>query len=662
MSNKREIIQLNANIVKCAQNETENSNEYIVSVASEAKVEQWMGALWLSCADGAVDFSRVENGNAFITWDHDYSRLPLGKINDVYIKNNKVLVKFQFDTNSGDEFALQIKNKVDNGFIANVSVGAEINKAVEVEAGDTVGSITADEAGRVITNWTLYEFSFCNYPANNEVGVERFHNEGVSPTEDNTTTTKVENEEESEMPPKEDGAVATVDTAQETVNAEEITLIERKRTADILTFGKQMNEDVSEYVAKGASYAETVQAVMLARETKKAEEQSKADDSTPATVTVGAEKFEKQKDAITTALLHRAGFKKAEGDAGEFANIPLFEVARFALEKNGKQVDKYANAATITKELFKGTSFMSAADFVSIMDNVANKAAMMPTRPVETTYEQITQTTMNKDARPVNLYDWSGTGVLPEVHWEGEITYDYMNDMGITNEPKPYAKIMGVTEQMIINDDVGFFELFTNSFVQAGRRTVEKLLYTGFFLGNPNVQFDGLPLFAEVTTPAENTRRTTNIYKTASGTGTATLDAISGAYQLMAAQMSFGKDQELLGLMPRYIICSPMLYPQMDLLTHSTTNPEQPNPAVGVPSYVNGLTVIRSKYLTGDTWYAMADPVECPVFDIIRIEGYEGPQVSARESFTRLALEMRVLEYFGLSVVNPKGIVKVEKG
>ena len=661
MSNKREVIQLNASIVKCSQNDTDNSNEYIVSVASEAKVEQWYGALWLSCAEGAVDFSRVKNKNAFITWDHDYSRLPLGKIDDAYIENGKVLTKFQFDTESGDEFALQIKNKVDNGFIVNVSVGAEINESTFVEAGDTVGSITADEAGRVITNWTLYEFSFCNYPANNEVGVERFHNEGAPPTENNTTT-KVENEEESEMPPKEDEAVATVDTAQETVNAEEITLTERKRTADILTFGKQMNEDVSEYIAKGASYSDTVQAVLLARETKKAEEQSKADDSTQVRATVGVEQFEKQKDAITTALLHRAGFKKAEGDAGEFANIPLSEVARFALEKHGKQVDKYANAATITRELFKGTSFMSAADFVSIMDNVANKAAMMPTHPVVTTYEQITQTTINKDARPMNLYDWSGTGVLPEVHWEGEITYDYMNDMGISNEPKPYAKIMGVTEQMIINDDVGFFERFTNSFVQAGRRTVEKLLYTGYFLGNPNVQFDSLPLFTDVTTPAEGTRRTTNIYKTASGTGTATLDAISGAYQLMAAQMTFGKDQELLGLTPRYIICSPMLHPQLELLTRAITNPEQPNPAVGVPSYVNGITVIKSNYLTGDTWYAMADPAECPVFDIIRIEGYEGPQVTVRESFTRLALEMRVLEYFGLSVVNPKGIVKVEKG
>jgi len=70
---------------------------------------------------------RTENfmKNPVLLWAHDYmgDRLPIGKVTSIRAMKSKMKVRVEFDDQ--DDFAMQVKSKLDRGFLNTVSIGWE---------------------------------------------------------------------------------------------------------------------------------------------------------------------------------------------------------------------------------------------------------------------------------------------------------------------------------------------------------------------------------------------------------------------------------------------------------------------------------------------------------------------------------------------------------
>ena len=70
---------------------------------------------------------RTENfmKNPVLLWAHDYmgDRLPIGKVTSIRALKSKMKVRVEFDDQ--DDFAMQVKSKLDRGFLNTVSIGWE---------------------------------------------------------------------------------------------------------------------------------------------------------------------------------------------------------------------------------------------------------------------------------------------------------------------------------------------------------------------------------------------------------------------------------------------------------------------------------------------------------------------------------------------------------
>ena len=88
-----------------------------------------------------------------VFYQHDTYNLPIAKIENLRIEDNKLKGTAVFDTD--DEFAMKIFKKVQNGFLESLSVGINVLETKEV-----------DESNIEVTLWELLEVSFVNIPAN----------------------------------------------------------------------------------------------------------------------------------------------------------------------------------------------------------------------------------------------------------------------------------------------------------------------------------------------------------------------------------------------------------------------------------------------------------------------------------------------------------------
>lgn len=92
------------------------------------------------------DFTNY-NKNPVLLWGHDYKTLPIGAVTSLRVEGGAVIAKGVF---ARSEFAQEVRELYDDGFIKTVSVGF----------------IPHERNGNVITKAELLELSFVSVPAN----------------------------------------------------------------------------------------------------------------------------------------------------------------------------------------------------------------------------------------------------------------------------------------------------------------------------------------------------------------------------------------------------------------------------------------------------------------------------------------------------------------
>ena len=338
--------------------------------------------------------------------------------------------------------------------------------------------------------------------------------------------------------------------------------------------------------------------------------------------------------AMEAALVHRlTGGRSLEGEAREFRSFSLVEMARELLNARGfktrglSRFDIVGAALAVPPETqVRSGGAMSTSDFPSILANVASKLLRASYEAAPQTFRPLVRVVPAPDFKQVSRVQLGEAPQLERVAEHGEFKRGKIGDAAEKYALATYGKIVGLTRQAIINDDLSAFQTLTRAFGIAAAN-VESDLVWGIFIANAAMS-DGVPLFHASK-------------RNHAAPGAAISVASMGAgRQAMRLQTGLdGKTQ--LNLQPATIIGPTALQTTIEQLLTSIT-PRQTSDAV--PAAMQMLTPVTEPRLdaaSATAWYLAANPAQADVIELAYLEGQEGLYTETRVGFDTDMLEVK---------------------
>ncbi|WP_395698731.1 prohead protease/major capsid protein fusion protein [Methylocella sp.] len=315
--------------------------------------------------------------------------------------------------------------------------------------------------------------------------------------------------------------------------------------------------------------------------------------------------------------------------ARQFTGMSLPDLARDSLRQRGAPTTGLS-AATIVERALNTTS-----DFPLLLgDTVGRTLRQVYTAAVPGIDQAAAQRTA-KDFRAQHRLMFSALQTLELVNESGEFTSGGMMEAQESYRLQTWGRIIGLTRQAMVNDDLGAFAGVTRQMGQSAARLKASML-AGLLASNPDMS-DGKTLFHADhgnVTPALNLEDPYNI---------------DVARRLMRRQT--GLDGKPIAVTPKYLIVAPELETQAEQILASLT----PRQVADVNPFSGKLTLIVDPYLTGLQWYLAADPAQIDGLEYAYLEGAEGPQVETQVGFDVDGVRFRVRLDFGCGFVDWRG-------
>jgi hypothetical protein len=669
---------------------TARTVELVWTTGARVRRSGWDGP-WLeelSLDDGAVDLTRL-NGGANLLAGHNAWGLNgiIGVVESAWLApradgNREGRAKVRL---SGEQADAPILRKIADGIIRHVSVGYITHQLDEVDPGD---ARKKQPPVFRATRWEPVELSFCAVPADAGAGI-RSDDDGAGypclvtrgntmddPTAvvDRRKTDKRSprgvraaagdppdpggDDPQKEPPPPppppdpkdpdddDDGddlkAAAADDRATKAERARIAEITQSVRTAGLpAKFADPLIQDGTPVLdAQRAIFAEL--------------RKGQAPVSRTVVEVVSGHDFQKMRDGIVEALLHRVDPRKPLTDLGRgWRGMTLRELGRECLHARGIRTRGMAPLELaawalglparmddqMTREGPHG--FLTTSDFPLLLANVGRA-----------------QLTAGYTAAPRTFPPWTRPGTLPDFRSTQRVSLgmgpkflkvqehgEYMRGRLVESPAAPikldkFGRILAFTREAMLNDDVGLFaripQLFGNSAAQMESDVVYAILTS-----NP-VMADGFALFS---TQHGN-------LMTAGPINVAT---VATARAAMMGQKS--PDGIYLGITPQFLIVGPQQEPYaLQFLA--------PIAIVGAPTDVipgayKSLQLIVDPRITDLAWYLAASPDQVDTIEYDYLEGTgQGPTLETREGWDIDGQEYKAREEFAAGAIDYRGLVK----
>ena len=350
------------------------------------------------------------------------------------------------------------------------------------------------------------------------------------------------------------------------------------------------------------------------------------------------------RDAATTAIMHRAdpGNVEMTSDAREFRGMSLLEQARHVLERGGVSTRGMSRMELATAAFQTRAGAMSTSDFPAILANVANKTLRRAYEDTPRTFAMWARRATISDFKPVNRTQIAGA---PDLRWiaeNAEYTYGAISDGKETYNLATYGRIVAITRQAIINDDLDALTRIPASFGAAAADLESDLVYA-ILTGNPTMA-DGTALFHA---------NHGNL-----GTAAAVTEAALGeAYKLFGKQK--GLEGRPISVLPSYIITPPG---SRAIEARKQVTATTPNSTADVNTFANRLQVVEEPRLipaTGaDPWFLAADTARIDTVEYAYLDGQEGVYTETRVGFEIDGVEIKARHDFATKAIDWRGLFK----
>lgn len=628
------------------------------------------------------------NGGAPLLNNHNADSLAdvIGVIESATVDGIRGIARIRF---SEREDVRPIVKDVQDGIIRNISVGYQVFEYEEVskkESSGIVGSKDGDEEDGYRTfravDWEPMEISLVGIPADagaqvrqealktnkcrvkfNGIGLEiegmkakknrqieaqlksvseeapiateTLETEGVTteaelPETDETKTEAIATE-------TAEAAIETTGTAEEfQAKAEMNADAELKRVIEILKVVEDSKLDRS--LAK-----EWVEAkISIDRVRDLAIDELKKRDQEVHTrnvkVTLGdSMQTEKRISAAENAICHRLDSTrfKLSDDGMNFRNMSAIELCKDFLEVGG------ISTRNMPKMEIAKRALHDSADFPLLLANVANKFLKDAYQAAPQTFMPFTKMVQLADFKERKVFQLGNAPALEKVLENGEFKRGTISEAQEKYALDTYGKVLGMSRQMIVNDDLSSLSRIPALF---GRRArdLESNLVWGIITANAAMG-DGIALF-----------------HASHGNLSASSDAISVA-SIGAGRASMRKqidlDGELINLAPEVLVVPASKETLADQFVSSIT----PTQGSEVNPFANRLKVLSEPRLDASSlvsWYLFTGVGAVDMVELAHLQGESGPVIETRVGFDVDGMEIKARMDVAAKAIDWRGMYK----
>ncbi|MGC2774330.1 MAG: prohead protease/major capsid protein fusion protein, partial [Bradyrhizobium sp.] len=541
---------------------------------------------------------------------------------------------------------------VTDKIIRNVSVGYSIDEVRVVEP-----TKEGEVEKRIITRWTPFEVSFVTIPADAGAQVRAAGEtyaviisraapeakEAVTMDEEITTTTETR-AAPVVVPATPSVAAPVVDEAA----TRAAVASERSRVSEITTLSVRhgMAADFTEkHIKDGTSLDEVRVAVLDAVAARHAKQ------PISGRVEVITDEGDTVRAAVENAIQHRAnpGGVKLAPEAREWRGMSLMELGRtFHEQTTGERLRGLGKMELAGRLLgidngmgMRSGGMMSTSDFPNILANVISKRLRQAYDVAPQHWKRLSRQNNAPDFKERAVMQLSSLPQLKRITEGGEYTYAGMTDAKESYALATFGRIISVTRQTLINDDMGAFDRIPMLLGRAAAET-EANVFWQIILTNPKMG-DGVPLF-----DAKH-----NNIGAADGVNVTSLNVARVAMRKQASFPAPGEKPEPMNLTPALILSSPDKETEIQQFLATTLYPQldaQVNPFKG------SLEAIVEARLSGNAWYLFADPATIDTFEYAYLEGEEGLYTESRLGFHVDGIEIKGRLDFAAKAIDWRGM------
>lgn len=363
------------------------------------------------------------------------------------------------------------------------------------------------------------------------------------------------------------------------------------------------------------------------------------------TADITEDAHDKMRAAASDWLVARAGLGKHDPE-NPFRGQTIEGVAREVLEFNGIRTRGMGREAVIKAAITHSTS-----DFPNIFENALHKAMLGGFEAAAPAWNRFCRTSSLSDFRPHLRYRPGSFADLLPVLENGEYQDGTIGDAERASiQAVRKGRILNVSREMLINDDMSVFSGVASYLGQAAARTLDKDVFALFALnsGNgPTIAATGQPLF-----------HSTHANIITSGGAAPTMEGFE-AMRVLMAQQKDPSGNDFLDLRPA-IWLGPLGLGGRARQTNAAEYDDEATKNQRRPNISRGLVrdIVDTPRLAGNPWYLLADPAVAPVFEVGFLDGIQVPQLEMEEAFRTDGIAWRIRYEYGVAAIDYRGIVR----
>ena len=334
--------------------------------------------------------------------------------------------------------------------------------------------------------------------------------------------------------------------------------------------------------------------------------------------------------------------------AQQFASIRLTKLAEMFLQDAGLNTTGMSERQIAQLMLKPHTRLASpsTADFPSIFADVANKRLLKSYSEASNTFAPFVNVVPASDFKEIYGITLSEAPDLELVGENEDYTVGALKDKQESYHMAKYGKMLKLSLEMLINDDLRAFDRIPRMFGAAARRKEGDVVYK-LITSNPQMK-DGKTLF--------HIDRG-NLTPTADG-GVPNTTTISTGRKAMRNRK--GLKGAVLDVQPKLILVPTSLETETEILLRSMADPSATHAGV-TNVFHNRLTPISDPRLDAESeqeWYLIGDKAQYDIIEMAYLDGQAEPEVLEDEVFDSDGFKYKCRHIFGAGVMDDVALYK----
>ena len=343
--------------------------------------------------------------------------------------------------------------------------------------------------------------------------------------------------------------------------------------------------------------------------------------------------------AMSDAVFHRMAPGSQLPDAArQFRGMGLLRMAEELIGSSG------VSTRGMTPHEIAERALHTTSDFPALMSNAMGRRLRNSYEEHEPTHRQWARRAPNApNFKSVDTVQLSAMPDLMKVNEKGEFRYGTFTDGKVSYSLTNYGRIIGLSRQLIINDDLNALDRILSGFAASAARLENRTVYAQ--LTANAAMPDSIPLFDAA-------------HGNLGAAAAISANSLSAARTRMRKQK--GLQNELLNLAPQHLIVPTDIEQVAYQFTSSQFVPAR---SADVNEFRQGgrtaLTPIVEPLLdetSTSAFYLAASNSQIDTVEYAYLEGAEGVQLSSRVGFTMDGVEMKASLDFAAAVIDHRGL------